>query len=247
MILILIFVTIKDHPYFCRLCNILQTFSLSQVVLSPTLTTPNGHASLIDLALVSSKTQLLECSVIPPLANADHNGLKISFKWKHSDKQVRTTPRTIWRYKDADYRKARQMIEETDWDHLLHENDIDCSATNWHNKFMEIMSACIPQQTLRWKRNVPWLKKNITRYIRKWNAAFQAARKSGKSDHHSKFKKLRNKVVKLMRSAKSSYFQRLNPKDKKQFWKAVKYLNKQQSNIPTLHHQDTTHYCSTIS
>ena len=84
------------------------------------------------------------------------------------------------------------MIEETDWDQLLHENDIECSATNWHTKFMEIMSACIPQQTLRWRRNVPWLTKNIICHIRKWNAAFQAARKSGMPEHHSKFKKLRN-------------------------------------------------------
>ena len=136
----------KDHPYFCRLRNIFQTFSLSQVVLSPTLTNSNGHASLIDLALVSSKSQLLDCSVTPPLVNADHNGLELSFKWKHTDRQVRTIPRAIWRYKDADYRKACQMIEETDWDQLLHENDMDCSATNWHTKFMEIMSACIPRQ-----------------------------------------------------------------------------------------------------
>ena len=82
---------------------------------------------------------------------------------------------------------------------------------------------------------MPWLTTNITRHIRKRNAA----KKSGKSEHHSKFRKLRNKVVKLMGSAKSSYFQRLNPKDQKQFWKAIKYLNKQQSSIPTLHYQDT--------
>ena len=129
------------------------------------------------------------------------------------------------------------MIEETDWDHLLHENDVDYSATNWHNTFMEIMSACIPQQTLKRRRNLPWL---TTRHIRKQNAAFQAARKSGKPEHHSKFKKLHNKVVRLMRSVKSSYFQGLNPKDKKQFWKAIKYLNKHQSTIPILNYQDTT-------
>ena len=110
------------------------------------------------------------------------------------------------------------MIEETDWDHLLRESDVDCSAINWHKKFMEIMSVCIPQQTLKRRRNVPWLTKNITRHIRKQNAAFKAARKSGKPEHHSKFRKLRNKVVKLLRNAKS-YFQSLNPKNKKQFWK----------------------------
>ena len=168
----------KDHPYFCRLQSILQSFSLSQVVYSPTHINSNGHASLIDLALVSSQTQLLDCSVIPPLANVDHNGLELLFKWKHCDKQVRVTPRTIWRYKDADYRKACQMIDETDWDDLLHEDDIDRSATNWHNRFMEIMSTCIPQQSLKRRRNVPWLTKNITQHIRMRNAAFQAARRS---------------------------------------------------------------------
>ena len=120
----------KDHPYFCRLQSILQSFSLSQVVHSPTHINSNGHASLIDLALVSSKTQLLDYSVIPPLANGDHNSLELFFKWKHCDKQVRITPRTIWRYKEADYRKACQMINETDWDDLLHEDDVDCSATS---------------------------------------------------------------------------------------------------------------------
>ena len=43
----------------------------------------------------------------------------------------------------------------------------------------------------------------------------------------------------MIRNAKSSYFKNLNPRNKKQFWKAVKYLNKQQSSIPTLHYHDT--------
>ena len=87
---------------------------------------------------------------------------------------------------------------------------------------------------------MPWLTKNITRHIRKRNAAFQAARKYGKPEHHSKFRRPRSKVVKLLRSAKSLYFQSLNAENKKQFWKVVKYLNKQQSPIPTLHYQDST-------
>ena len=71
------------------------------------------------------------------------------------------------------------------------------------------------------------------------NAAFQAARKSAKPAQYSKFRRLCNKVVKMIRNAKSSYFKNLNPRNKKQFWKAVKYLNKQQTTIPTLHHHGT--------
>ena len=56
---------------------------------------------------------------------------------------------------------------------------------------------------------------------------------------------MRNKVVKMVKSAKSSYFKNLNPRNKKCFWKAIKYLNKQQSTIPTLTYmyQDTTAKC----
>ena len=39
-----------------------------------------------------------------------------------------------------------------------------------------------------------------------------------------------------MRCAKAEYFRRLNPSNSKQFWKSLKYLNKQSSSVPTLNH-----------
>ena len=45
---------------------------------------------------------------------------------------------------------------------------------------------------------------------------------------------MRNKVTSELQSAKRSYLHRLNPKKPKDFWRAMKYLNKQQSTIPTL-------------
>ena len=39
--------------------------------------------------------------------------------------------------------KACQMIEEIDWDQLLHENDIDCFATNWHNHAVYGSHVCL--------------------------------------------------------------------------------------------------------
>ena len=89
----------SKHPYYYKLQSIIETFSLSQVVRSPTHTNSNSHASLIDLALVSNKALLLDCSVIPPLSNSDHNCLEISFKWKHCEKQICAAPRIIWRTK----------------------------------------------------------------------------------------------------------------------------------------------------
>ena len=44
----------------------------------------------------------------------------------------------------------------------------------------------------------------------------------------------------MLRRAKAKYFKNLNPRDSKNFWKAVKYLSKQQSTIPTLQHGEQT-------
>ena len=44
----------------------------------------------------------------------------------------------------------------------------------------------------------------------------------------------------MLRRAKANYFRNLNPRDSKQFWKAVKYLKKQQCTIPTLEQSGLT-------
>ena len=233
----------RDHPYFCKLNAVLELFSLSQVVSAPTHTAPSGDASLIDLALVSDPGMILNCTTVPPLELAEmrsyHNGVKLELRWKvRQVKQVQQCSRTIWRYANAEFGKAKRMVEEVDWDSLLPEDDVDLAAANWHNKVMEIMHACIPQQTVHKRRNVPWLTKNVICLMRKRNAAFQAAKRSPRS-HLDKFRKLRNKVVSLLRNGKRSYLEQLNAKDKRKFWKAVKFLNKQQSAIPPLHYQGT--------
>ena len=103
------------------------------------------------------------------------------------------------------------MMDEIEWDGLLHEDDVDRASFNWCNKFMEVKSTCIPKQSLKRRRNVPWLTKNISQQIRMCNAAFQAARKSAKPAQFFKYKKLHNKVVKMVKSARSSNFKNFIP------------------------------------
>ena len=45
---------------------------------------------------------------------------------------MRTASQIIWRYKEANYEKACQMINETYWDGLLCDDNVNCLATNWH-------------------------------------------------------------------------------------------------------------------
>jgi len=227
------------HPLFHKLSDILYSFSLEQVVPSYTHVSPNGSTSLIDLALLSTPRLLHDWSVIPPLANSDHLGLLLEVKWKSATKQARSQNRTVWRYAQADFQRARELIATTDWEALLCE-DVDESIIQWSNCFLGIMEQCIPKASLAKRRNLPWLTKNISSSIRKRNYLFKRAKRSGRPDQFYKYKKMRNRVTSMLRNGKKLFFQNLNPHNNKQFWKATKYLRKQTSSIPTLSHNNVT-------
>ena len=70
--------------------------------------------------------------------------------------------------------------------------------------------------------------------MRKRNTLFK------KTGYSAKYRSAHNRVIGLIRRAKTSYFKNMNPRDSKKFWKAVKFLNKQQSTIPTLLQGDQT-------
>ena len=234
----------SSHPFYPKLCNIIHSFGLTQIVTGHTHVSPLGHTSLIDLVLVSSPDHVRDCSIIPPLANSDHLGLHISLQLKVPtlSKRSHSRSRTIWRYSHADFDLAQQLIAETNWDDLI-TDDIDSSWLNWQSKFLEIMETCIPHRVLppRRRRNLPWLSKGLVQAMRRRNALFKRAKRSGSSLVYGKFCRARNKVVANLRNAKAVYFQNLKPTNAKHFWKAVNCLKKTSSSIPVLTHNNSTY------
>ena len=212
-----------ESSNFSRLRDILNSFYLVQVIQCPTRSTDDMHHSLIDLALLSDHTLLQRCDSIPPLNNSDHNGLELVLDWKGRNKQVRTAARRVWLYNESNFEEASNLINATDWGSLMNTEDINSSTQNWSTKFLEIMAKCIPQKVVNRRKNVPWLSKCIIRTIRKRNAAFQSAKRSHSESAKSKYKKLRNKVVKMMRVAKYTFFKNMSMGSKRNFWKTVKY------------------------
>ena len=92
-----------SHPLFSNLCNnIVNTFSLTQVVPGYTHSGPSGTCSLIDLVFISCQSNLCSCSTISPLGTSDHCGVDVSVKWKLPN-LLKTHPRNIWRYAHADF------------------------------------------------------------------------------------------------------------------------------------------------
>ena len=111
-----------------------------------------------------------------------------------------------------------------------------------NHQFMNIMKQTIPNRLLPSRRNLPWLNRSITRSIKKRNLLFKQAEKNG---NFHRYRIARNRTVAMIRLAKKKYYRRLNPRSPKEFWKAVKYLNKNKQSIPTLVHNGTVAHSNT--
>ena len=109
--------------YFCFLMNlenfliwyihipsiiIVTTYGYSQSCHGPddvgcelynsTHISPCGGVILIDCAIISEPSSLLDCSVCPPLANSDHKGVSISLRYQAPKHAARIKHHPIWKY-----------------------------------------------------------------------------------------------------------------------------------------------------
>ena len=182
---------------FCQLDNLLSSLNLFQVVQEPTRIATSGNATLIDLALVSNKNIVENCSVLPPLVNSDHNGISLTITISMKKPSKRISKRTVWKYSKVDFAKASDMIDDFDWDPLFHGKNIDEACSAWEETLglLSIMEQCIPKGMLPKKRNVPWASRNIRRIILKRDHAYKRYRRTGDTLSKLKYKQLRNKVV----------------------------------------------------
>ena len=72
-----------SHSFYLYLSDLMTSFSLSQVVDTPTHFSPNGQSTLIDLVFVSNLHSFSNCSIIPQLSNSDQLGLMVTLKHQH--------------------------------------------------------------------------------------------------------------------------------------------------------------------
>ena len=101
----------------------MTSFSLTQVVDSPTHFSPSGQPSCINLVLVSNLNFLSTCSVIPQLANSDHLGLLVNLK-HHSTSSIPPYRHCAWRYHHADFEQANNLLCDVELEEMLDPSNI---------------------------------------------------------------------------------------------------------------------------
>ena len=221
------------NSLFLYLNDILSIFSLQQVVSSFTHISPNRPNSLIDLVLLSDPLYLHNCVTLPPLASSDHLGISLTLNLKYPVHSIENPPRSVWFYNEADFDRACELIDDFNWNIVL-SDCVDSSFALWSQSFLEIMKSCVPQRSLKLRKSLPWITSDVISLIKERNFHFSKAKKSNDPTHLALYKSLRNRIVGILRVAKKDFFNSLTPSNSKQFWKTIKMISKEQSQIPSL-------------
>ena len=115
---------------------------------------------------MSNPLSLSYCKVIPPLSNSDHLGIELQLKLKASSTGSKHHSHcSVWKYAQADWERACELICACDWNALLSDN-INVVWMNWKQTFLSIMEKVIPRVKPS-KQNVPWLSAEAKRAIKK--------------------------------------------------------------------------------
>ena len=80
-------------------------------------------------------------------------GLLVNMKWKSTRRPAvnKSGKKMVWKYAQADFAKARSLIDDTDWDLVL-TGDVSESLTNCETKFMELDYGDVHPKEITFKK-----------------------------------------------------------------------------------------------
>ena len=160
------------NPRQCKnIKSIMDTFSLTQLVVSPTRITETFE-TLIDIALVSENLSCSDRGIIEHFCS-DHCGIHISTSFMKLNNHC--YKRKVWKYEDANFDLYSEKFGNCDWD--CEDLTIDESAAKLTQNNLQSSDVSLPNKivTIR-PRDPPWMHKGIRRAIRDKNKKHKIAK-----------------------------------------------------------------------
>ena len=230
-------------PRNTKVKSLLSQFSLSQMIDEPTHFTENS-SSCIDLIMTNNVNSLLYTSVGPPLLNQTRFHCPVIGVLNAPKSRQKSLKRKIWLYDRGDYDAFNNILTETNWDLLFHSEDINVITEKVTGCILQAAEKTIPSRIVTIRKGGPrWLSTHIRREIRKKNRIHKKAKRYNNPSDWSKFRKIRNKVTDLVRTAKDDYNNTLIKKlvnensSGSNWWNIAKQITGfkgEESNIPPL-------------
>ena len=107
---------------------------------------------------------------------------------------------------EAVYEQYTDILWNTDWDYLIDNTDLDTAVDNVTNTIFNAAEIAIPNKTVCMRKyDPPWINGSIRKLIRKRRWLCNKAKRANYENDWSNYRKVRNKCVGLVRTAKDEY------------------------------------------
>ena len=218
-----------------KMNNLILEYNLSQLITENTHFTEHS-LSILDLFLVRNNNNniLMSGTLDPLIPDQVRNHCLIMTLLKFTPPHAFTFKRKVWYYKSADYDKCREELSEASL--LLKiqtNNNIDQNIQDFSEIILNAADKSIPNKIVTIKPNdSQWIICHIKHLIRNRIRIYQQFIKTHLTHYWTKYKIMRNKVVKEIRKSKQDYFDKLDRQlssdnhDPKLFWKTSKQVLK---------------------
>lgn len=226
-----------------RLLDTMNLFNLTNVIKKATRVT-DQRRSLLDPILISDTLSYSFSDVFDvPRSISDHDAAVVYLLCPH--KESVAFKRHIWLYDKTNKEKFSADLQALDWNALLPDGtDVDQMTDIFTETFLAVAGRSIPTREVTIRRNdKSWFNNELRREIRKRDRLRKRALKSKTDDDILKYKRQRNRVNNLKKSAKEKFESNLdnfileNVNNPKAYWKIMKMLiksNKGSNSIPPL-------------
>ncbi|XP_055628243.1 uncharacterized protein LOC129769796 [Toxorhynchites rutilus septentrionalis] len=212
-----------NSPKSDRLRNVLSTHSVQCLGSEPTFFHRNG-ASLLDLILTNDASKVLRFNQIEVPVLSNHDLVFASLDFNHN-----LCPRNIQfrEYNAIQFDSLIDVFHSAEWSYFYNTYNSNQKLEFFNNLLTDLHDMFVPIRTIYSKKKVnPWFNSTISREIVNRDLLYKRWKHLKNPNALLDFKRARNKVNELIRSAKRNYFSaRLNTSlQTKELWKNVKKL-----------------------
>ena len=205
--------------------NLCSVHDLKQLVTSPTYICSNAN-SLLDLVMVreSANVKYIEQTIQPGISH--HNFVYFAYDITVSRSNNKYITTRNW--KKIDTNAFHHALSVAPWHHIYNQANINDKVSALNNLILGLIDSHVPCCTFKVKKpHCPWLNDDITLLMKKRDRAKAKFNKTQNPNHWEQYKTLRNKVKKLVRNAKVTYFDaRINNEtNTRLFWRHLNELN----------------------
>ena len=158
-------------------------------------------ATILDQLLTSHPNLASDIQVEPPIARNDHCTVTALLNAKH--KCDPAFSRIIWDYKYMDLPGLKKYLNSTNWDECFETNDADLASKSWGESFLNAVRMFVPNKVITIRpKDKPWYNNNLRKLKRKVIRYFRLAKSSGNEFRWNTYKTLNNQYHDMIADAK---------------------------------------------